>query len=124
MGEKIRLRLKGVVQCSFQCSEATNLRLYRQTGYFPGELERGEAFLFVARGCNQVLFLFADQQVDFDGVPRQVIDSRRLRLGTGVWDPHMLQNYANAVGLDLIGIKRFEQIHEAWKERRRLGAHP
>lgn len=121
MTEMVRLRLKGVVQCSFVRSEATNLALYRQMGHFPGDLRAGEAFLFVSKTNDQVLFLFADHQVDFDGVPRKVIDSRRLRLGTGTWNPHMLQNYANMVGIQLVGIKRFEQIHKEWKEKKRTG---
>jgi len=119
MPELIRLRLKGVIQCNFARSEANNLTLYRQMGHFPGELQAGEAFLFLAKGGNQVLFFFADKQVDFAGVSRQVIDSRKLRLTTGTWDAYMLQNYANMVGLDLVGIKRFEQIHVAWREARK-----
>jgi len=121
MSKMTKLRLKGVVQCSFARSEATNMRLYRQTGHFPGELERGEAYLFVAKGQNQVLFLFADVQVDFDGVSRQVIDSRKLRLAKGTWSPYMLQNYANSVGLELVGIKRFEQIL-AYQAKMKRGA--
>jgi hypothetical protein len=110
MSKMVDLRLKGVVQCSFVRSEATNLRLYRQGKHFPGELESGEAYLFVAKGNDQVLFLFADSHVDFSGVSRRVIDSRKLRLGGGSWNPYMLQNYANSVGLNLVGIKRFEQV--------------
>lgn len=111
MADRVKLRLKGVVACDFSRSEATNLNLYRREAHFPGELQPGEAFLFVARSGNQVLFLFSGQQVDFAGVLRQVTDSRRLRLGKGSWSPYMLQNYANSVGLELVGIKRFEQIY-------------
>lgn len=110
MPDRVKLRLKGVVTCDFSRSEVSNLNIYRREGHFPGELQVGEAFLFVARSGNQVLFMFADQQVDFEGVSRQVTDSRRLRLGKGTWSPYMLQNYANSVGLELVGIKRFEQI--------------
>jgi len=43
---------------------------------------------------------------------RRVVDSRRLRISGGAWSPLMLQNYANAVGLNLVGIKRFEQLYD------------
>lgn len=122
MAELKSLRLKGVVQCSFARNEATNLNFYRQMPHYPGDLKAGEAFLFLAKGGNQVVFLFADFSVDFGGVVRQVIDSRKLRLTTGTWSPYMLQNYANMVGLELVGLKRFEQIHAAWREAKRKKA--
>jgi len=111
---KTQLRLKGVIQCSFQRSEATNLAMFRQEGHYPGNLKKGEAFLFIAKTGNQVLFVFRDPTIEFDGekTARRVIDSRRLRLDGGTWSPYMLQNYAESVGLHLVGIKRFEQVHD------------
>lgn len=122
MAELRRLRLKGVVQCSFARSEDTNLKLYRQTAHYPGDLQPGEAFLFLAQGGDQVVFVFSDIAVDFGGVTREVIDSRKLRLRSGTWSPFMLQNYANMVGLELVGIKRFEQVHAAWRDTKRRKA--
>ena len=109
------LRLKAVIQCSFIRSEATNLNLFRETAYFPGELADGEAFLFISLMGNQVIFVFRNPinfEDDVDGTILQVVDSRRLRLDNGFWNPHMLQNYAESVGLHLVGIKRFEQVHD------------
>ena len=31
----------------------------------------------------------------------------------------MLQNYANEIGLHLVGIKTFEQIHDEWVANKR-----
>lgn len=109
-----QLRLKGVIQCSFSRSEATNLALFRQEPHYPGDLKTGEAFLFLAKTGNQVIFVFRDPEVLFadQKVVRRVIDSRRLRLDGGTWSPYMLQNYANLVGIHLVGIKRFEQVHD------------
>ena len=109
-----QLRLKAVIQCSFCRSEATNLDLFRQEAHYPGDLKKGEAFLFLAKSGNQVVFIFRDPVLEFEGEKkaRRVIDSRRLRLDGGSWSPYMLQNYANHVGLNLIGIKRFEQVHD------------
>jgi len=112
MSELTQIRLKGVVQCSFIRSEVTNLALYEQEGHFPGELGEGEAFLFISKQGNQVIFVFRDPlNFDVSGKIRNVTDSRRLRLESGTWSPYMLQNYAEAVGLHLVGIKRFEQVH-------------
>ncbi len=118
---KTRLRLKGVIQCSFQRSEATNLTLFRQESHYPGDLKAGEAFLFLAKTGNQVVFVFRDPTVEFNGqvTARRVIDSRRLRLDGGTWSPYMLQNYAEMVGLHLVGIKRFEQVHDEMQAAKR-----
>jgi len=114
MSGRTNLRLKGVIECSFQRSEATNLALFRKQPHFPGELSVGEAFLFLSKSGNQIIFVFRSP-IDFDGPSGKtwgVTDSRRLRLSGGSWSPYMLQNYANEVGLHLVGIKRFEQVHD------------
>ena len=117
MGELISLRLKGVVRCSFQRSEITNLYWYQGDPSYPGDLEPGEAFLFLSKMGNQVIFMF-HEPVSYEqgGRIRRVTDSRRLRLDSGTWSPYMLQDYAEAVGLHLVGIKRFEQVHDEARE--------
>lgn len=92
------------------------LASYRRSAHYPGDLAVGEAFLFIAKGNDQVLFVFADHEVMFGDTPRRVTDSRKLRLGAGTWSPYMLQNYANAVGLNLQGIKRFEEVYAERKK--------
>ena len=116
-----RLRLKGVIACSFSRSEATNLNLYRTTPSFPGDLKKGEAFLFISKTGNQIIFVFhAVELEEENGKMREVIDSRRLRLPHGAtWHPYMLQNYAESVGLHLVGIKRFEEIYKERLEAKR-----
>lgn len=116
-----QVRLKGVVECQFNRSEVSNLHHYRATAYFPGELAVGEAFLFLSKKGDQVMFVFALRQVDCQGKPRAVMDSRRLRLSSGAWNPYMLQNYANEVGLHLVGIKRFEHIYVAKQKTKPKG---
>jgi hypothetical protein len=116
-----KLRLKAVIQCSFQRSEATNLFQFRKQSHYPGDLNAGEAFLFLSKQGNQLIFVFRSP-VSFDapsGKSWEVIDSRRLRLTGGTWSPYMLQNYANEVGLHLVGIKRFEQVHDEMQRAKR-----
>jgi hypothetical protein len=116
-----QLHLKAVIRCSFQRSEVTNLDLFRQEGHFPGELLNGEAFLLLAKGGNQLIFIFRSP-VNYEsptGASWEVIDSRKLRLTGGTWSPYMLQDYANEVGLNLVGIKRFEQVHDEMQAAKR-----
>jgi len=110
-GELTPLRLKGAVRCSFGRSEATNLKLYKSALHYPGDLREGEAFLFISKTGDQVIFIFKERTFARGG-RASVIDSRRLRLSWGTWDPYMLQQYAHAVGLLLIGVKAFSPKFE------------
>jgi len=125
------INLRGVVEVSFTRSEATNLARYKLLGQYPGDLEAGEAFLFIAKGGNQIIFILRSP-VTFKGTDKKgqekvqtILDSRRLRLDGGTWSPYMLQNYAEAVGLKLVGIKTFEQLCDerlARKKTKKVGA--
>ena len=125
--ELTKLRLKGVITCSFGRSEATNLALYQDSGKYPGDLKKGEAFLFISKGGNQILFVFNTIELKVDtqhrkgdgSTTRGVIDSRRLRLDGGTWHPYMLQDYANEVGIHLVGFRRFEDVHRSLMAKKR-----
>jgi len=50
----------------------------------------------------------------------QVLSSRVHRItGYGIWNPLMLQNYANAVGLEIEGLKSFAQYYRQYLEEKR-----
>jgi len=116
----VKLRLKGIIMCSFQRSEATNLKIYRKSPEYPGDLQEGEVFLFVSRGLNQVIFVFRDKEgITKDGWEYDILDSRRLRLAGATWHPYMLQEYARQVGLSLIGIRSFGEILEERRQEQR-----
>jgi hypothetical protein len=116
--DRKRLKLKGIIRVSFVRSEKTNLDLYKQSSGYPGDLGSNEAFLFISKKGDQVIFIFQDADVSVKKEDdsrrgtgfRRVLDSRRLRLGDGVWHPYMLQEYAHAVGLHLIGIPTLTQV--------------
>lgn len=122
------LRLKGVATVSFIRSEATNLELYKKQPHYPGDLKDGEAFLFLSKSGNQLVFLFRppilfekkDENTGEVIKTLQVVDSRRWRLPSGsTWHPYMLQNYANEVGIHLVGIKRFETIYAEMLQKKK-----
>ena len=116
------LKLKAVVECSFRRSEMTNLDLFRGDKSFPGDLTGNEVFMFVSRMGNQVVFIFNDINVMEGDKECRLIDSRRLRLGKGRFNPLMLQNYANSVGLDLAGLRRYEDVYADMQDRKKLRA--
>ena len=117
-----RVRLKGVkLDVDFRKSEATNYDAYKKTKKFPGELGTNEVFLFVSRSGNQLVWVLNVGELDTDypnqrgSYCRRIVDTRRWRIEGGSWNPHLLQDYANDSGLDLVGFKRFEQ---SWAESR------
>lgn len=123
MKDPTALRLRGIITCSFTRSEATNLAIYKEEPGYPGDLRAGEAFLFIAKGLDQVAFVFRPVTVTGEGdIKRTVFDSRRLRLDGGTWHPYMIQNYAKAVGLQLEGLRTLEQIL-ADQRRAKRGPH-
>ena len=123
------MRLKYIAQADFRKSEQTNFlehhvqkrgrKLEKRQALKPGEVA-----CLVATSGKQVVFVYnPDHVVGDDGQDeRSVLHSERLRLtGGGRWDPLMLGNYARQVGIQLEGIRLFEQHFEEMKrERSRL----
>lgn len=106
-----RLRLVAIrFGVDFRKSELTNYMIHRRT--LP-PLGSHEAFLFVSRSENQLIWIlnFGDAKTA-RGKDAEIIDSRRWRLTAGTWSPDMLVNYAAEVGIELIGRKSFEQQFE------------
>ena len=123
----MKIRLKAIkFGVDFRKNELTNWNIFRKSKDYKriGTLTRSEAVLFVSVSGNQLLFILNTTKLNrsyqrggfiYELEPRQVIDTRRLRLeGTAPWNPMMLSNYAKSVGLELIGFKSFEtQYREA-----------
>lgn len=114
----MRLKLRAIVSdADFRKNEATLYEEFKASRSYPGKLRANECFLFLSKSRNQLLWFFSDVRMT-DGWTKQiaVYDSRRWRIKSGTWHPFMLANYAADVGIELVGIKRFEEIHD---ERRR-----
>jgi len=110
----INLKLKAIkFDVDFRKNEWTNYQEFKKSKKFPGELANNEAILFVSKSRNQliwVLNIFEDEKI--------IVDSRRWRIFGGTWEPLMLQNYAESAGLHLVGLRRFEEIYAAHREKR------
>lgn len=118
------MRLKYIAQADFRKSEQTNFlehhvqkrgrKLEKRQALKPGEVA-----CLVASSGKQVVFVYNPDRVGDGEEERPVLHSERLRLtGGGRWDPLMLGNYARQVGIQLEGIRLFEQHFEEMRRER------
>ena len=114
----MNLRLKAIkFNTDFRKNEWTNFKEFKKSKRFPGELKANEAILFVSKSGNQLIWILNVADAESG---RQIVDSRRWRItGSQSWNPMMLQNYAEKVGIHLVGLKRFEELYEADREKKR-----
>jgi hypothetical protein len=112
-----RIRLKAIKYADFRKSEWTNYKEFKRSRTFPGELGRNEAFLFVSGTGNQLVWLL---NIADGPMGHPIVDSRRWRFtGSSSWNPMMLANYAEEVGIELVGIKKFEDSFKAKQAKKR-----
>lgn len=83
---------------------------------FPG---KGYVVLLLSKSKDQMCFVhgfetFTDKN---KSAVRRVLWSEKLRLDRGTWNPLMLVNYAERVGLGLVGLKRFEDFYHKLTEK-------
>jgi hypothetical protein len=117
----VKIRLRGIVQdCDFRYNELTLFEKYRASKAYQGDLRAGEAYLLVSRTGNQLVWVLRyEPEVQVLKTKRRRIETLRFRVSGGYWNPLMLANYASEVGIELEGIKRFEEAFAARKERKR-----
>jgi len=114
----VKIRLKAIkFGADFRCSELTNYDKFRKSSRYPGDLVSGEAFLFISKSGNQMIWVLHVGNMKFlkhnGAVIKRIIDSRKWRIqGGSAWNPMMLADYAEEVGLELVGIKKFAQLYE------------
>lgn len=116
-----RMRLKAIIpNTDFRRNEATIIFDYMKSRSYAGDLKAGECYLFLSKTGNQLLWFF-NNVVEIDAYAERVfdvVDSRKWRVTGGTWHPFMLANYAAEVGIELIGIKRFEEIMDEQRRRK------
>jgi hypothetical protein len=95
----------------FRSSEISNYDFLVKKKHFPGPPAKRDVYLMVSKSGNQLIWVLNVGSVGKNGDQRDIVDTRRWRLRRGSWNPHLLENYANAVGLSLVGFKRFEEIY-------------
>lgn len=102
------MRLRHIERVDFRKSEMTNFDLVAKRMKL--RLKKGEAALLISNRGNQLVFVYGYGAVDDEHV---CLRSERLRLTSGSWNPLMLANYAGQVGLQLEGIRRFEDHYRS-----------
>ena len=122
----IDVRLKQVVSTSFNKSCHTQLEEFRTGNKANTELvanlKQGEAVMFLSLGENQLRFCYKPIEAERGELlgsakcwmPDHVHTSYfwlQIRL-SGRWNPLMLANIAKRAGINLVGLKHFEEYYE------------
>ena len=105
------MRLRFVLTCHFGKSELTNFNAVLQKHPEFGnpeskhKLKPDDVVLLVAMSGNQLVFLHGFDE--FEG--SKILRSTRFRVsGRGSWNPLMLADYAESVGIVLTGLQAYE----------------
>lgn len=109
----INLKLRVIeMEADFRFSERTLFVKFREknTGVF---LAPDDCVAFVSRTGNQIVFVYNSRDFECQGEAAiKVTTSVRIRIDQRrAWNPLMLQNYANEAGINLVGLKRYEQLY-------------
>lgn len=109
------MRLKHIAKVDFRKSEATNFDTFRRaraTKAVVASLGAGDLIMFINMSEDQLVFIHGFDTVSDGKQTLRVLSSRRLRISGGRWNPLRLANYAEEVGLQLDGLKRFEDYYK------------
>lgn len=119
----MRLRLKQIEQqVDFRCNDLTIFERWKGKDAFKVP-RQGETVLFVSKGGDQILWIIGyDAKVMVGKVERRRIETIRFRLSGGKWNPLLLADDAERVGIELEGIKKFKEAFGDQQERKR-GMH-
>lgn len=106
------LRLRFIMQVSFGKSERTNfIEFKRKNPAVAKMLGPQDVVAFVSKSGDQIRFVYGFDELYHEGKKFEVLVSANYRISGGQWNPLMLANYAAEMGLDLRGIKRFEDYY-------------
>jgi len=115
----MRVRLKMVLfDVDFRKNAVTNMDEFRRSKNFPGELKKGEVFLFVSKGRDQLRWIMKGADIEAWTGPKRVHPSWLWKIEGGSWHPWMLADYAEKFDLELIGIKKFDEHYEKYRQKR------
>lgn len=111
-----RKRLRAIIEVSFVKSEMTNFEEAFQSKKYRDlilQMDRSDILCFISKQHNQLVFLRGFTKVSTVGASWIVLFSQRMRIRRGPgfsdeFEPTMLANYARDCGIELIGIKLFE----------------
>lgn len=114
------MRLRDIYEANFHFGPWTLNEIWeahRKKNKWP-QLKMGEVTLLISKKREQLLFLSPTTKLS-DG--QVVLDTRRLSLKGVGWNPLRIKEYAAMVGIDLEGLKNFEEHYEALRMRKMHG---
>ena len=76
-------------------------------------LRPDESLLLLSKSLNQLCFVYGTTKLDDVPGGLEILASVKFRISGGTWNPLRLKEYANEVGLELVGLKSFTQHYEA-----------
>jgi hypothetical protein len=109
------MRLRFIEQVDFRKSEQTNYQEWaKRNRVMNKRLDADDALCFINHGENQLVFVHGFEELESNYPKRKihVLASRRLRISGGKWNPLRLTNYAEMVGLKLVGLKDFADFYK------------
>lgn len=116
-----RLRLRKIIQVSFVKSEETNfdeVMRSKEHRALIKSLKGNDCVCFWSQAKNQMVFVKGYTKMETKGKkPWFVLYSQRVRVKRGPGlsneiEPKMLANYAREAGIELIGLKLFQEFYE------------
>lgn len=116
-----RRRLRAIIPVSFVKSEETNFdEIYNSREYHKlvKSMDPEDVICMASLGGNQLVFVHGYVKVETPGEsPWMVLFSQRIRIKRGkglsdVFEPKMLANYARQAGIELVGLKLFEEYYK------------
>lgn len=112
------MRLKYIAHADFRKSERTNFLELKKLKKLPA-LGKEDVVLLVSLSENQCVFVYGFVSYDtecVDGRERhvEICRSERLRITGSRWNPLMIRNYAERVGISIDGLKRFEDYYKEY----------
>lgn len=103
------MRLAYIAEVDFRSSELHNFTRIKDAP----KLGPNDVVLLISLSRTQLCFVHGFTDLDEN---RRVLRSERLRLTSGTWNPLMLVDYAERVGLKLEGLKRFNEYYKKLTE--------
>lgn len=115
------MRLKLIKTVNFQRTEAENLNAILKM-HPDITLGHDDVVVMVSLSKTQLVFAYRTKEIDVSqyGARRgaaKVYHTERLRLDRSTFNPQMIQNYANEVGIMLEGFRRLEEQWASLKEK-------
>lgn len=108
------MRIKQIEAADFRCSARTMFERFRvKNKHVVSALNDTDVIVFISKMGNQLLFVhgYTDFPEDLIG-QRRALQSVRHQILNGTWNPMALANYAQAAGLDIQGLRLFEEHYK------------